>query len=83
MGSMNRHMLAAALLSGMVVANGHNGQAMNAATAAREVAPDFNDDQWRKGKGRNCNPRRATGAAVAKRAKAKRRNVAKRASKRA
>lgn len=79
---LNRRMLAAALLNGIVVANGPNGQSMGAAAAAREVAPDFNDDYWRSGKGRNKRPTRRSNAAALKRASRKRRNIAARASKR-
>lgn len=75
MGHMSRHLLTAALLSGVVVAS-HGGQQIPAHIAASAV-PDAmpQERRSRKGKGYGARP---SGAAAAKRAKAKRRNIAKR-----
>lgn len=80
MGTLNRRLLAAALLSGVVVAS-QNGRQIPAHVAAAQ--PEFNDDNWRSGKGRNKRPQRNSNAAAAKRAARKRRNIRARASKRA
>ena|ERR1044072_4668673 len=79
----SRSLLAAALMSGLVVAHGPGGAAIAPHRAIRAVE-SFEDRRRGKGKGRfNHRPSGVAAAKRAKRAKATRRNIAKRASKRA
>lgn len=72
---MSRQLLAAALMSGIVVAN-QGGQQIPARIAAAAMPEYRGRNKVRSYGSRPC------GAAAAKRAKAKRRNIAARASKR-
>lgn len=84
MGSLNRQLLAAALLSGMVVAGPGSNTAVQQFMRHNDEDAAPSNDHWRgQGKGRNCNPRRNSNAASFKRAATKRRNLRARASKRA
>jgi hypothetical protein len=75
MGSINRSLLAAALLSGVVIATRAGGPQIPSYAAAEEIANSGRNQRRRYAENR-CN------AAAVKRAKRTRRNIAARASKR-